>query len=405
MKTGTKIWIFVIVGLLVVVGALAGIFGSQIAKMIAAGKTMVLPPEAVTTAKVEATQWQESRPVVGSLVAVRSVVLGSELPGLVRQIHFDSGTSVRAGQELVKLDTSTEEAQLAASQADAQLAHQSLDRAKRLRADNTNTAAELDAADARAKGADANVAQLKAVIAKKTIRAPFDGRVGIRQVELGQILGNGAPIATLQSVNPMHAEFFLPQEFLSELTLGLATRVTTSIFPKDKWEGHITVINSEVDVSTRNVKVRATVPNPDGRLRAGMFVNVEVLSSKLLPVLVIPATAVIYAPYGDSVFTVEEKKPQAPEKPKAPSEKDAGDSAAKVKKAEPPAPFVPGLVARQKFVRLGERRGDLVAVISGVAAGEQVVSLGAFKLRNNSSVIVRNDLAPQTEIAPHPMDK
>ncbi len=403
MKTGTKLWIFVVVGLLVVLGALVGVKGGQIGAMIAAGKGMVPPPDAVTTAKVEATQWQASRPVVGTLVAVRSVVLGSELPGLVREIRFDSGTAVRAGQELVKLDTSTEEAQLAASQADAQLAHQSLDRARKLRADNTNTAADLDAADARAKGAEANVAQLKAVIAKKTIRAPFDGRVGIRQVELGQILGNGAPITTLQSVSPIYAEFFLPQETLSELTLGLAARVTTDIFPKDTWDGRITVINSEVDVATRNVKVRATVPNTDGRLRAGMFVNVEVLSTDKRPVLVIPATAVIYAPYGDSVFTVEEKKP---EKPKDPSEKDSGDTDGKAKKeAAAPAPFVPGLVARQKFVRLGERRGDLVAVVSGVAAGEQVVSLGAFKLRNNSSVIVRNDLAPKTELAPHPLDK
>jgi membrane fusion protein (multidrug efflux system) len=332
---------------------------------------------------------------VGSLVAVRSVTLGSELPGLVRHIGFDSGQAVKAGQELVRLDASTEEAQLVSAKADAVLAHQSLERAKRLRADNTNTAADLDAADARAKQSDAAVAQLQALISKKTIRAPFDGRLGLRQVELGQILGNGAPIATLQSVSPMYAEFSLPQETLSELAPGLATRVTTDTFPKDSWDGRIAVINSEVDAATRNVKVRATVPNADGRLRAGMFVNVEVLSNDKRPVIVIPATAIIYAPYGDSVYTVEDKKPEPP------SEKPADPKAA----AEPPKPFVPGLIARQKFVRLGERRGELVAVVDGVKAGELVVASGAFKLRNGVSVKVIQDNAPAPELAPRPLDK
>jgi membrane fusion protein, multidrug efflux system len=387
MKTGTKIWFLVIIGLLAVVGGLVGIKGAQFGAMGAAQKAMQIPPEAVSSAKVQATEWQATRPVVGSLVPLRSVLLGSELQGIVKSISFDSGQSVRAGQELVRLDTSTEEAQLAAAVADATLAHQSLERAQKLRADNTNTAADLDSADARAKQADANVAQLKAVIAKKTIRAPFDGRLGIRQVELGQILGNGAPITTLQSVSPMHAEFFLPQETLSELQLGMAARVTTDIFPKDQWEGRLTVINSEVEVATRNVKVRATVPNPDGRLRAGMFVNVEVLSSDKRPVLVIPATSVIYAPYGDSVFTVEQAKPEP------------------AKEGEPQKPFTPGLIAHQKFVRLGERRGDLVAVASGLTAGEEVVSSGAFKLRNNAGVVVKADLSPKPELAPRPLDK
>ena len=382
MKTSSKLWVAVVFGLLVVVGGLVAIKGGQIGAMIKAGKSFVPPPESVTTAKVEATSWQASRAAIGTLVAVRSVTLGSELPGLVRELHFDSGVSVRAGAELVKLDTSTEEAQLVAATSDATLAHQTLERAKQLRAAASNSPADLDAAEARARGADAAINVLKTTIAKKTIRAPFDGRIGIRTVELGQVVSGGTPLGSLQSVSPIHAEFWLPQEVLSELEVGLGARLTTGIFPGSQWDGRISLVNPEVDIATRNVRVRATFANEGGKLRPGMFVAVEVLSSDARPVLLIPNTSVIYAPYGDSIFAVEDKK----------DEKGA--------KVDPPA-----LVARQKFVRLGERRGDQVAVVSGLAAGETLVSTGAFKLRNGAGVVVKNDAVEKPGAAPATLSK
>jgi len=371
-------WIIAIAALLGVIVILAGIKAGQIGTMIKAGKSFVIPPEAVTSAKVEATEWQASRSAIGSLVAVRSVNLASEVAGLVREIGFDSGSFVQKDQVLVKMDTSTEEAQLASARADAELARATLARARALRESQTNSPADLDAAEAKAKQAAASVGLLQATIAKKTIRAPFDGRVSIRQVELGQVLASGTSIASLQSVHPIYAEFSMPQQALSELTPGMKTQLRTDVFPQSSWEGTLTTINSEVDVATRNIRLRATFPNPDGRLRAGMFANVDVLSPDKRPVLVIPSTAILYAPYGDSVFSIEEKKDPS------------GNS---------------GLIAHQKFVRLGERRGDLVAVASGLAAGETIVSNGAFKLRNGVGVVVKNDLAPSAEVAPKPVDK
>ena len=371
-------WIIAIAALIAIVVILAGIKAGQIGTMIKAGKSFVIPPEAVTSAKVEATEWQAARSAIGTLVAVRSVSLASEVAGLVRDIGFDSGSFVSKDQVLVKMDTSTEEAQLASARADAELARATLARARALRESKTNSPADLDAAEAKAKQAAASVGLLQATIAKKTIRAPFDGRVSIRQVELGQVLASGTPVAALQSVDPIYAEFSMPQQALSDLNLGMRTQLRTDVFPQSSWEGTLTTINSEVDVATRNVRLRATFPNPDGRLRSGMFVNVDVLSPEKRPVLIIPSTAILYAPYGDSVFAIEEKK-------------DPSGSS--------------GLIAHQKFVRLGERRGDLVAVASGLTAGEAIVSSGAFKLRNGVSVVVKNDLAPSAEVAPKPVDK
>jgi membrane fusion protein (multidrug efflux system) len=377
MKTSRKIWIAVIVGLLAVVAVLAGVKAGQIGKMIQAGKSFTPPPETVTTAKVEAASWLPTRTAVGTLVAVRGVTLGAELPGTIREIHFDSGQSVRKGAVLVKLDTSTEEAQLQAAIADAKLAEDNLARAVDLRKGEANTPADLDAARTRATQAQATVATLRTTIAKKTIQAPFDGRVAIRQVELGQVVSPGTPIASLQSVSPIYAEFWLPQQALADVKAGQKVRMTTDTFPGQAWEGTVSTVNTEVDVATRNVRLRATFPNPDGRLRPGMFANVEVLAGAARPVLVIPATAALFAPYGDSVFVLEEK---------------------------PDAAGKPAATVTQRFVRLGERRGDLVAVESGLKEGDVVVSSGAFKLRSGASVVVRNELAPKVELAPRPAE-
>jgi membrane fusion protein (multidrug efflux system) len=373
----SRLGLVVACGVVLVIALLAVIKFGQFGTMFKASKSFALPPESVTSAKVEASEWQQSRSAVGTLIAVRAVTIASEVTGTVRKLGFDSGALVRRGQMLVELDISTEEAQLAAALADAELARANLERTRTLRASDYTSPADLDAADAKAKGTRAVAAQLRAIIAKKTIRAPFDGRIAIRDVELGQVLNPGSKIGSLQSVDPVHADFWLPQQALADLTPGMRARLRTDVFPKQAWDGAVTTVNPEVDVSTRNVRVRGTFPNADGRLRPGMFVNVDVLSPDKRHVLIIPSTAVLYAPYGDSVFAIEEKK--------------VGDKTT--------------LTAHQKFVRLGERRGDLVAVASGLAAGETIVSSGAFKLRNGMSVVVRNDLAPSAELAPKPVDE
>ncbi len=377
VETKKRIAVIAIIGLLGVVALLAGIKGAQIGSMLKAGKSFVPPPESVSSAKVEAAEWQAVRPAIGSLVAVRGVTLGAEVTGSVREISFDSGMSVKKGAVLVRLDTSIEQAQLESARADAALAAVSLQRHRDLRPGGISSQAELDSAEARAKQANAAVASLQATIAKKTIRAPFDGRVAIRQVELGQVVSPGTPIASLQSVTPIFAEFSLPQQALADVKVGQKVRLHTDIFAGSSWDGEVAVINPEVDVVTRNVRIRAKLENPDGRLTPGMFANLEVLSNEKRAVTIIPATSIIFAPFGDSVYVLEEQK-------------DPADKAS--------------TIARQRFVRLGERRGDFVAVASGLSPGETVVSSGAFKLRNGMTVAVNNAVAPAAELAPKPAD-
>lgn len=378
MRTRTKLWIAIPLGLVAALAALGGVKAAQINTLIKAGAAFSPPPESVSSAEVRKERWVARRQAIGSLVAVRGVTLGSELAGLIREITFDSGAAVRKGALLVKLDTSAEEAQLQSARADADLSRLSLERARRLREAGSTSPADLDAAEAHAKQAMAAVANLEAIIAKKSIRAPFDGRISIRQVELGQVLSAGAAVASLQSVTPIHADFWLPQQDLVDLKEGQAVRLTTDTFPKDTWKGTITAINPEVDPGTRNVKVRATFPNPDGRLRPGMFANVEVLSAEQHDVVLVPVTAALYAPYGDTVYVIESKKDAAGHET---------------------------LTVRQQFVRLGEKRGDFVAVESGLSPGQRVVSSGAFKLRNGMAVAVNEAMAPDAQLHPTPPER
>jgi membrane fusion protein (multidrug efflux system) len=377
MTEKAKQRIVVAVGLVVVVGILAGVKAGQIVNMVRAGESFAPPPVAVSSARVQRAEWDAARAASGTVVAVQGVALGSEVPGRVHEISFESGALVKRGAVLVRLDTAAEEAQLASARADAELARATLARTAELRRGEANAVADLDAARARAKQAEAAVENLRAVIAKKSIRAPFDGRVAMRQVSLGQILTPGTPIASLQQVSPIYVDFWLPQQALREVTRGERVRLRTDTFPDAVWQGEVTTVNSEVDPATRNVLVRATVPNTDGRLRPGMFGSVEVQAAERRAVLTVPVTAVIYAPYGDSVFAIEQQPGQ-------------GGKAV--------------TAARQKFVRLGERRGDLVEVVSGLAAGETVVGSGGFKLRNGATVAVNDALAPRPQLAPKPTD-
>ncbi|WP_240356310.1 efflux RND transporter periplasmic adaptor subunit [Myxococcus eversor] len=372
-----KRWVLGILSLLGVIAILVGIKGAQIGAMIQAGATYVPPPEAVTTATASAVDWQGTQRAVGTVLAVRGVTLGAELSGLVRDIGFENGARVKKGQVLVQFDSTSEAAQLAGVEAEAELARLTRARVQSLHSQGATTQAELDAAQARAVQAEASVATLRAMLAKKVIRAPFDGRIGIRQVELGQVVSAGGPIASLHSLDPVLVEFLLPQQMLAKVALGQKVRVHVDVFPRDTWEGDLTTINPEVELASRNVRMRATVPNADGRLMPGMFANIDVLAESQSQVLVIPATSVLFAPYGDSVFVLEEGK-------------DAGGKTA--------------LLPKQRFVRLGERRGDFVVVTSGLKPGEQVASSGVFKLRNGAAVVANNSMAPQAETAPIPVD-
>ena len=368
--------IFTLVIVLILVGTLAGIKGLQFKTMFAQGANFVPPPETVTTTEAKQDTWQPTLTAVGSVAAVQGVVLGAEMSGAVKNIAFESGATVRAGDLLVELDSSVEQAQLRSAMASADLARLNLERARELREKKMMSQADLDSAEAQAKQANAQIDNTRAVIAKKAIRAPFAGRTGIRQVNLGQFLDNGAAIVTLQSLDPVYVDFSLPQQDLAQLGVGMAVRVTTDAFPGQNFEGKLTAINPEVDAVTRNVRLQATLANPAGKLRPGMYVNVAAVLPQMERVLMIPATAVLYAPYGDSVFVVEDKK----------DEKTGAT----------------GKVLNQKFVRLGKTRGDFVVVTSGLEAGQTIVTTGVFKLRNGMSVVVDNKLAPSLQLAPKP---
>jgi membrane fusion protein (multidrug efflux system) len=398
-RRGRRRWLIAGGALLAIVVFLVGTKVFQIVTMIKVGKKMVPPPVAVTTATVKQVEWQPLRPAVGTLTALRATTLSAELTGTVREIGFQNGSLVKQGQVMVRLDTSAEQAQLQSAVADLGLAKQTLDRAENLRKQEVNTQAELEAAQARDKQARATVVNLQAIINKKIIRAPFDGRAGIRAVELGQVVSPGTPIVSLQTVSPIYAEFQLPQQALADVKLDQKVVVKVDVFPGATWDGTVTLINPEVDPITRNVRMRATVENKDGRLNPGMFASVEVEAGQAHQALVVPATSVIFAPYGDSVFVVQQKK-------------DDPAPAAESGKAPPPAPKKapapdgkPELVARQEFVRLGERRGDFVQVLNGLNGGETIVSNGAFKLRNGQSVMVNNALAPPADFVPVPVDR
>jgi membrane fusion protein, multidrug efflux system len=363
-----------VAGVIVLTGVLAGLKVSQFRAL--AQSPQVQPATVVTTAKVGRLSYSPSIRAIGSIVAAQGVTVSTEIGGTVRRIAFESGATVNAGDLLVELDVSSEEAQLRSAEASADLAHLSLERSRGLRATNTISQADLDAAVAQAKQADAQVANFQAIIAKKTIRAPFAGRVGIREVNLGQYLNAGAPIVSLQSVDPVYVDFSLPQQHMSRISVGMVTRATTDAFAGSMFEGSLSAINTEIDTATRNLRLRATFSNADGRLRPGMFVSVTLVESSTENVLTIPGSAVLYAPYGDSVFIVEEAKDEA--------------TGATVKQL------------RQAFVRLGAPHGDFVSVISGVNAGDEVVSTGVFKLRNKMPVEVDNKLAPEFKLDPTP---
>jgi len=343
-----------------------------------AAANMEMPPETVTASTVNEDQWEQVVRATGSIVAVQGVTVSSEIAGRVTRISFESGTAVEAGDVLLQLDTSTEEAQLASAEAAAALARTELARVRKLIDRKLTSADAVDQAEAQVKETVAQVGVIRASIGKKTVRAPFAGRLGLRQVNLGEILREGTPIVSLQTLDPVYADFSVPQRELARLESGMQVRVHSDIAAGEVFHGEITAINPEVDPITRNVRVRALVSNPGGRLRTGMFASVEVVLPQSRAVLAVPATSVLYAPFGDSVFVVEEQ---------------ADEESGKVEK-----------VLRQQFVRLGQERGDYIEITQGLEPGETVVSSGVFKLRSGTRVVIDNTLAPEASLDPQPSE-
>jgi membrane fusion protein (multidrug efflux system) len=335
------------------------------------------PPEAVTTIVAQREQWPATMTVIGTMEAVQGVTVSADLPGTVAQIDFESGKAVHAGDVLVELDIRQERAQVAALEAQRDLARLNFSRMQQLANEGVISRMDYDRATAEQRQTEANVAEVRATIARKTIRAPFSGILGIRKVNLGQYLPGGGPVVALQSLNPIYVNFGVPQQVAGQVRVGRSLRVNAEQLPGQVFTGRVTAIDSVIDEGTRNFQVQATLSNPEGKLRPGMFVQVDLALGAGRPAITLPASAISYAPYGDSVFVVTDLKDQK------------GQSYRGV---------------RQQFVKVEGSRGDQVEVISGVNPGDEVVTSGVFKLRNGAAVQVNNKVKPGNSPAPKPED-
>jgi membrane fusion protein (multidrug efflux system) len=363
---------------LAVILGLAGVKTWQIRTLIAAGQAFVPPPETISAAVAREEKWQDTLTAIGSINAVQGVTVSPEIAGKVSEITFESGAVVVKGDLLVRLDTSSEEAQLRAIEAQVELAQLNADRTRQLRTNNTVSQSELDAVEATLKQEQGNADTIRATIEKKTIRAPFAGQLGIRLVNLGELLDVGKPIVSLQALLPVFADFSLPQQELARLKTGLAVRVASDTYPDQHFDGTLTAINPDLDATTRSVRLQATFANAEQLLRPGMFVRVEVIFPDEQTVLAVPATAILSAPYGDSVYVIESHPAKNGGKPEA--------------------------VVSQKFVRTGRSHGDFISILTGLKAGDRVVSAGVFKLRNGMSVQENNETTPKPSNSPKPGD-
>jgi membrane fusion protein, multidrug efflux system len=371
-----KRMILMLLAVAVFLGAIGFLKFRQVKTAMAQGASFQPPPESVTTVVAQQDEWSSSVSSIGTVTAVQGVTVSADLPGIVEKISFDSGRTVRKGDLLVKLDTSQEEAQLAAGEARRNLTRLNLDRMKGLHESGVVSQSDYDRAVAEAQQNDAQVGEIRATIERKTIRAPFSGLLGIRQVNLGQFLNAGAPIVPLQSLRPVYVNFAVPQREMGRLRAGTAVQLKPEGGSEILAAGRITAVDSVVDPATRNVQIQATFDNADNRLRPGMFVEAQVTMGASQVVVALPASAVSYAPYGDSVFIVEDVT------------KDGKTFRG----------------VRQQFVKLGGARGDQVAVVSGLKPGEEVVTSGVFKLRNGAAVQVNNKIQPANSPTPKPED-
>jgi membrane fusion protein (multidrug efflux system) len=370
--------ILTLLAMAAILGTLGFIKFRQVEVAIAQGAAFQIPPTAVTTVVAKKETWPSTLTVIGTAAAVEGVTVSADLPGTIDKIHFESGQWVHQGDILVELDTRQEKAQLANMEAQRDLAVINYGRAQELDKAGVIAHSEYDNASAQQKATEAQVGDIKAAIARKTIRAPFTGLLGIRQVSLGQYLAAGQAIVALQSVDPIYVNFGVPQQDAVQMRPGRALRVTNGDLPGMAFTGKITALDSVVSEQTRNIQVQATLANKGNRLRPGMFVQVELPLGQPREVVPLPASAINYAPYGDSVFIVTQMK-------------DAkGNSYRGV---------------RQQVVKVEGSRGDQVAIISGINPGDEVVSSGVFRLRNGASVQVNNTVKPENNPSPNPEDR
>jgi len=368
---------FMLAVVILVVAGLGFFKYRQIQTAIAMGSSFAPPPDAVTTVVAKGETWPSTLDVIGTTAAIQGVTVSADLPGAVARINFESGQSVHAGDVLVELDTREERAQLAAAESDRDLAKINYDRDQQLVKEGVVAQTQSDNSSAQQKSTDAKVGEIKATIERKTIRAPFSGVLGIRQINLGQYLAAGAAIVSLQALNPIYVNFGVPQQQSSLVKAGRLLELTSDDVPGVEFKGRVTAIDSVVNEATRNLQVQATLPNPGGKLRPGMFVQVQLGLGASRSVVPLPASAINYAPYGDSVFVVTDLK-------------------------DPKGKSYRGV--RQQFVKIQGSRGDQVAVISGVNPGEEIVSSGVFKLRNGAAVQVNNKIQPPNNPKPNPED-
>src|SRR6266542_3614955 len=372
-----KRMILMLVVVLAVLGGLSFYKYSVISAAIAQGKGYAPPPTAVTTLGAKRDTWPATLNLIGTAQAIQGVTVSADLPGTVDKINFESGKPVHAGDLLVELDTRQERAQLAAAEAQRDWARINFNRAQELVKQGVLAQTEYDNTSAQQKSTEAQVGEIRATIERKTIRAPFSGILGLRQVNLGQYLAAGQAIVPLQSLNPIYVNFGVPQQTAAQARVGRTLQVTSDNLPGDVFTGRVTAADSVVNEATRNIQMQATLPNPDGKLRPGMFVQVKVTMGASSQAIALPASAINYAPYGDSVFIVTQLQ-------------------------DPRGKSYLGV--RQQVVKVEGSRGDQVAVVSGVNPGDEVVTSGVFKLRNGAAVEVNNKVQPPNNPKPKPED-
>jgi membrane fusion protein (multidrug efflux system) len=361
----------------VVITALGFMKYRQVETAVHAASSFQPPPEAVTSIVAKQEHWPATMSVIGTMEAVQGVTVSADLPGSVAKINFESGQFVHKGDVLVELDTRQEVSQLAALEAQRDLAKLNYDRSQELSRQGVISRMDYDRASADHKQTEANVGEIRATIERKTIRAPFSGVLGIRKINLGQYLAAGAAIVPLQALNPIYVDFGVPQQEAGKVKVGSNLRVSSEDLAGHQFTGRVTALDSIVDQTTRNVQVQATLANLEGKLKPGMFVQVEFGVGASRDVVTLPASAINYAPYGDSVFVITEMK-------------------------DPKGQSYRGV--KQQFVKVDGSRGDQVAIVSGVNAGDEVVTSGVFKLRNGAAVNVNNKVQPENNPAPKPSD-
>jgi membrane fusion protein (multidrug efflux system) len=357
------------------IAALGFVKFRQVKSAIAVYASFQPPPEAVTTIIAAREVWPDVFTAIGTVAAVRGVTVSADLPGVVDRIAFESGQSVREGDVLAQLDTRQERAQLTASEAQRDLARLNLARMEGLLSQSVISRAEYDQATADQRQTEARVGEIQAAVDRKTIRAPFSGILGIRQINLGQYLSGGDPVVNLQSLDPIYVNFGVPQQDAGRVRVGRNVRITTDDGSGVEHDSRVNAIDSVVDQGTRNVQIQTTLANPGGKLRPGMFVQTEVPLGAARSIVTLPASAISYAPYGDSVFEVTDLK-------------DAKGRAYRG--------------VRQRMVKVGATRGDQVAIVSGIKPGDEVVTSGVFKLRNGAAVLVNNTVRPGNNPKPRP---